>query len=273
MLRCYNTCQFTQIPQCAYQELSVDDSTKDMVKAVAEGLKPFANLAERLFGGPFDQIGGAWEDRLKVRREIRKLKLMQKLNTAIADAGFSPDAIPDAIWIPAVQEALLQDDESLQEKWAAMLANAADPGQTRPVSPAFPGMLKDLTSRDVKFLDSTYSRAVEKLDVNGPWKHVSDVSFSIAELMDAYFAAGLCPKRLAFATIEESPALRDETRIFAMTLSAVERHNVIRRVVGIRSEPKPDRFGGPASLTEIYRISEFGATFICACQPPDQNVE
>jgi hypothetical protein len=129
----------------------------DLVKAGAEAaMKPFASLIERLFGGAVDQVGGGWEDRVRVRREIRKLKLMKKLDHAIAEAGYEPRPIPDSIWIPAVQEALLQDDDALQEKWAFLLANAADPRQDNSVSPAFAVILKELTGREAKFLDALY---------------------------------------------------------------------------------------------------------------------
>jgi hypothetical protein len=105
----------------------VNEDEKELLKAGADAaMRPFANLIERLFGGPLDQVGGMWEDRLKVRRQIRQFRLMQKLQAAIDEAGMDAQPIPDSIWIPVLQEASLQDDESLQSAWANLLANAAD---------------------------------------------------------------------------------------------------------------------------------------------------
>src|ERR1043166_7480073 len=103
------------------------DEEKQVLKAGTEAaFKPFANLVERLFGGAVDQIGGSWEDHLKVRRHVRKLKLLGKVQTHIEQVGFEPQPIPDKIWIPALQAALNEDDETLHEKWGSLLGNASD---------------------------------------------------------------------------------------------------------------------------------------------------
>src|ERR1039457_7199674 len=54
------------------------------------------------------------------------LKLFAKVQTLIADAGFEPCHVPDTISIPLLLAASLEDDERLQEKWGALLANAAN---------------------------------------------------------------------------------------------------------------------------------------------------
>src|ERR1019366_10408462 len=111
------------------------DEEKQLFRVTAEAtLKPFGNLLERLFGGAVDQIGGEWEDRLKARRCLRRAKVYAKLKQQLDDAGFEPQEIPEKIWVPALQAVSLEDHETLQDKWASLLANAANPESAQSVS-------------------------------------------------------------------------------------------------------------------------------------------
>src|SRR5579862_7900121 len=131
----------------------MDDDQKEILKIGAEAaIRPFAGMIEKLFGGAVEQIGGTWRDQLAFRRQIRQIKLFKKLQAAINEAGFEPQQIPDNIWIPALQEASLQDDETIQEKWANLLANAADPRRGKLIVTSFSSILKELTGREARFL-------------------------------------------------------------------------------------------------------------------------
>lgn len=130
----------------------VTDEEKQLLKVTAEAtLKPFGNLLERLFGGAVDQIGGEWEDRLKARRLLRRAKVLAKLKQQLDDAGFEAQQISERVWVPALQAVSLEDDDTLQDTWASLLANAANP-DVDPVPPAFPEILGQLTAREVGFL-------------------------------------------------------------------------------------------------------------------------
>jgi hypothetical protein len=62
----------------------------DLAKVAADALtKPWADFANRLFGGAADEIGGMWQDHLKFRRLQRQLKLLPKIKELIEEAGFA----------------------------------------------------------------------------------------------------------------------------------------------------------------------------------------
>ena len=48
----------------------------------------------------------------------------------------------------------LEDDDDMQARWAALLANAANPDQEVTVHPTFPGILKELGSAEARLLDA-----------------------------------------------------------------------------------------------------------------------
>src|SRR5262249_30877797 len=131
---------------------------------VDAAVKPFGNLLERLFGGAVDEIGGMWQDRLKVRRQLRRMKLFERLQKQIEAAGIDPKEIPEKIWVPALQAASIEDDEGLRERWASLLVNAANP-KGASVSESFPRILANLTPRQVVILDRYFAYATSRLQV------------------------------------------------------------------------------------------------------------
>lgn len=139
----------------------MNDDEKELLKVGAEtAMKPFADLINKLFGGPVEQIGGMWTDGLVARRQIRQIKLMQKVQRAIEEAGFEPSMVRDKVGVNLLQAALLEDDETMQDTWANMLANESDPRQQNPVEAVFPAVLRDLSPREVKFLNALHDVAL-----------------------------------------------------------------------------------------------------------------
>ncbi len=72
----------------------------------------------------------------------------------IKATGLSTSAVPDKLLRIALEDGAMEDDPSLQERWANLLANAA----TNPslVHPAFPRMLSEMDSRDARILDAVH---------------------------------------------------------------------------------------------------------------------
>jgi hypothetical protein len=71
--------------------------------------------------------------------------------------------IPDYIALPLIEAATLVDDEGLQEKWAALLANAAHPQFSPSMSPQFPKILANLLPREAKYLDLYFDYSVRQI--------------------------------------------------------------------------------------------------------------
>jgi hypothetical protein len=140
----------------------MEEDQKEIIKAGAEALvKPVADLINKRFGGAAEQIGGMWTDELAARRRVRQIALYLKVKKAIDGAGFEPQQIPDRIWVPILREASLEDDETLQTKWANLLANAADPQQKTAVLPSFSSIMADLNSVQAKFLETLYKQTLQ----------------------------------------------------------------------------------------------------------------
>jgi hypothetical protein len=262
------------------------EDEQQLLKVGAESaIKPFANLIERLFGGPADQMGGMLEDGLKVRRMLRQIKLYRKLQKKIEDAGFDPRQIPDTIWVPSLQLASLEDDEDLQEIWANLLANAADPRADNPVTASFPVILKELTAREVKFLDTLYERTRSQPRAGAP---VTEKQLTNEELLNVYSEAGLSRQpRLAYLTWgdwdKNGMELQADLDDFALMMDLLKRNRLLDEAVytepinvrNIMNSMGPNLSNMPSEVTietkTTYSFTQLGASFVSACRPPDKS--
>ncbi len=259
------------------------DEEKELAKVGAEAaFAPFAKLVERLFGGAVDQIGGSWEDRLKVRRAIRRMGLFKRLAAAIDDAGFEPRLIEDSIWIPALLEALLQDDEILQTTWANLLANAADPRGQRRISGSFVNMLKDFDRRDAVFLNALYAEDCKRAEGLGVDDlELKDVApYERNDLLRIYAVAGLAQYPDLAELITGNKALSKDIlideRTLGFTLDILQKHCIIDKELRplplhvdemqVRVPPAQDVMG--IRTAELFYLTQLGRFFVEACQCP-----
>ncbi|MGH9771263.1 MAG: Abi-alpha family protein [Candidatus Acidiferrales bacterium] len=132
------------------------DEVKLAAAAIEQAAKPFAGMIRALFGGAFEEIGGMLTDSFRARRLSRLLTLvLPKLKAQFEASGIPPASIPDNIWAPALEAATLTDDETLQEKWAALLLNA-NPNSGIAVKPSFVEILKQLSPLEACMLDKIF---------------------------------------------------------------------------------------------------------------------
>ena len=219
------------------------DEGKELIRAGADAaMKPFANLIEKLFGGPVEEIGGMWTDSLKVRRFDRQLKLLAKVKQMIADGGFEPRHVSDNLSIPLLTAATLVESESLHEKWAALLSNASKPGTG--VHPSFVQVLENIGPLDAAVLDEAYSRLLTKLKDKG---NIQIVYLDPKEIQDVLRRA----KENGGETCLENLI---RLRLF---LTDLDEANSFKTSEGLRSRP-----------TFRYYLTRFGLEFYMACQPP-----
>ncbi len=133
---------------------------KDLFKAGVEvALAPFKELTLRTFGPLADQIGDMLGDCGRLARFKNLVNISKKMQKFAVECGIEVRIIPPRILLPAVHYASLEDDDALQEKWAALLANTSvDPDH---IPPSFPDILHSLTPVEVRLLDRVYDETLE----------------------------------------------------------------------------------------------------------------
>jgi hypothetical protein len=253
------------------------DDEKQLFKVTAEAtLKPFGSLLERLFGGAVDQIGGEWEYRLRARRLLRQAKVYAKLKQQLDDARIEPQKIPEKIWIPALQAVSLEDDETLQDTWASLLANAANP-DVDPIPPAFPEILRQLTAREVGFL----FRLSQRHSFQPPRFKVAGISAQLRtqgsgaassdELLRVWEDIAPGPATPPTTEGEEIERRRPIIREFRTSMDNLVRLGIFS-IYDEVNIPVPERalMDGsiPHQTTRRFAVSDLGRAFIVACTAP-----
>lgn len=133
------------------------DDELELVKATAEGTAagPTKSLHELILKpvGPIaGEIGESWGGWAKVWRLKRALRLRAKIEEMLLAHGLPPRPVPLKLLVPAIDAASVEDDDYLQDMWAALLANAATGNADVGRSGTFVEVLRQLSSHDGRFL-------------------------------------------------------------------------------------------------------------------------
>ncbi len=115
-------------------------------------------LLVRALGGPAEQVGGMAEDWLREKRHTirteRAERFARTTRSALKKRGVKGDetrAVSTSIALRVVEEATLEDDDTMQDHWARLLATAMDPNAA-PVKRSYIGILRELDPLDARVL-------------------------------------------------------------------------------------------------------------------------
>lgn len=240
-------------------------------KAIEKLMDPVSELVKKLAGPAAEEVGLSLQDSVKVWRAKRQYKLFQKMNGFIAEAGFEPKPIALKTLLPALDYSSVEEDEELHTAWASLLANAADPRVSGFVEPSFPTILRDLTSREVKFLDAF----VGKVRAAGG-AHTfpnADVEFIIDALKESFDEAGLSTVPITAqprlpGSIPGEYAVESDRMGFYTCLDVLISHRLIEK--HIRTIHHDALNAASGQEYETYSITALGTSFVRACQPPQK---
>ena len=137
-------------------------AVQETAKAISKGLETSEKLGgfiARIIDGPLEQAMGIWEDKLRFRRWSNQLRLRDQVEEEMERRGMkSPTRpVPLQFAIPILEAAALEEDDYIRQFWATMLVNAADETVDVQMRRAYVSILEDLTSLDVKILETIYS--------------------------------------------------------------------------------------------------------------------
>jgi hypothetical protein len=92
----------------------------------------------------------------------RAKQVASKAVSLLATVGRETQSVEPKLLLPLVQAAGLETDEDLANKWAALLANAADPKQAAIIKPSYIDILRQLTAHEALLLSCIF----EQVDVS-----------------------------------------------------------------------------------------------------------
>jgi Abortive infection alpha len=123
---------------------------------------PFTAVVKKILGPAADEIAERVRDEIRIYRYGRQLSLLKKAEQMAVEAGFTPKAVSTKLLFSLLEGASLEENEDLHDKWAALLANAANPDAEGSVRPSFTDTLKLMTPEVARFLDAVFSKASQQ---------------------------------------------------------------------------------------------------------------
>lgn len=250
------------------------------VKATIEGtLAPFANLLSALAGPAITSVGRGLGEAVDQYRAKRSIRFMSTFKRMIDDAGIDARPVPPKILLGVLQAASIEDDDSLQDRWAALLANASNHSPDDPyVLPSFPAILSDLSSTDARFLDALVTSLANShsgrlpFSVNNLWDF--PIKHPQVEFANIFATAGLGTVDPSLTYTHGTPAslesaVERDKRVLSISLSNLERLNLVEK------EATTDGRIGDAWKPRLriqqeftYYLTPIGFLFVHACRPP-----
>jgi hypothetical protein len=169
------------------------------------------------------------------RRVERAAELLIDAAVIVQETDLELQAVPGRILWPILERGSLEDDDELQRRWVALLANAS--ANPRIVSPAFPSILADLSQFDARLLDWIFEH------YNPPEGRgiAEPMSITVASAMNTH-AVDLTTVVLALSNLER--------------LRLVQTSHLISEIERAELEP---RF-------EHLFLTPFGTAFVRACR-------
>jgi len=206
-----------------------------------EGARRFL---EKIVGPSLEELGGLLADQVRLFRFKKQIKILEKAQKILLDKGINPRKVSLKTLVPILEEGSLEEDESMSDRWASLLATAADPSSAISVQPSFPEILKELSPKEALILDKIFDLVVSEHIPRNQWTsrgavgesvkqvlRLSDEEFEIA--IDNLYRLRLC-----------SPP--------SMTIKGIS--------------PPGRQF--QLQMKEVICLTDFGFAFVSACRSP-----
>jgi hypothetical protein len=225
----------------------VPDPVTTIVSAGTLGVlaKQAQDFIAAVSGHPGESIGTMLGN--FTNRRLENLRTVTaKSHLILLNIGVEPREVPFHILQPALEAASLQEDPDIQSVWANLLANAADPRKTSKVEPIFLSILKELSFREVRFIDTVF----KELEGAGI------MHINLSPLIVIYERAGLATNSLKTGTHQIATAYewleRSDREEFMLMMEILELHRIIK-----------------GATTSGYEITPLGVAFMRACRKPN----
>lgn len=162
--------------------------SEDLVQAAkaAAELEPAIEAFAEATGAlePPREVTGWIAAMIRYRRIPHEAKLLMRAAERIKASGLPSHAVPDKTLRAILEDGPLEDDETMQERWANLLFNAATAKAGSSLKIAYPKILAGFESNEAQFLDKLFDK-VPSEDM------LPAVTFEWGEILDLVDMAGL----------------------------------------------------------------------------------
>src|ERR1035437_644775 len=116
-------------------------------------MQPLADIINKIAGPAAEELGLTLQDHVKVFRFKRQIRLLQKAKEILDREGVEPRRVPLKLLAAIMDNGTLEEDDSLQDMWAALLANNAMGNSLETI---FGEILRQLSPADARLLRNCF---------------------------------------------------------------------------------------------------------------------
>jgi len=219
---------------------------------ISAALDVASKLITNLLGPASEEAGLLLHDRVRRFRLINQLKVLGKTQKILDQSGINPKTVPLRVLAPLLESASLNDDESLSEKWACLLANSSLGISNLTLTPLFIKILEQLTHIDVLVLDHIRTQKW----IREP--HTEIQYFEFRHTMQ---------KSLKLSDIDYKISCENLSR-----LGLCSRDNTLLPDDAQESLKKIIELDGKLIRHDILILTELGIEFINSCTKPGETI-
>lgn len=183
---------------------------------------------------------------------------------ALQELGLDPKPVPPRVFVPLLESASIENDGGLQQKWAGLLATAADPRRDDPLSPCFVEILRQISPFEARLLHGIWLRTRKAGDAH--WS----ITWRPVELVLIAVGQNIVPEAV-FSAVRNGELHTDELTRRYRQLFFNAHENFIR--LGILKESSRAEMvsrGRPQQIKfeYVYTLTSIGKDFLDACEGP-----
>jgi hypothetical protein len=240
-------------------------------KAIAPLTEGFSSVCSKLFSKSADKIGEILAEWIGVQSDPWRIKnllgSMEKTNQILVERGIKPAPISKKLVYQFLDGASKEEDETLQQLWAGLLATALQGHQTHP---AYPTILEQITPLEARILNILFLESKNPLSEVPVAASIRAIPLytllsqeSLTEQSLMISTGNLCRQNLC--TLEPVKSLLETYEEALETPKAFA-----QSIPDIKPPVSPFR-QSTSRYPEIYeqkiQLSPLGYAFVTACQP------
>lgn len=127
----------------------------------SEAIRQLADKASEFLGKvanpSLEELGGLLADKVKFWRFKNQVNIVLKAEEFLRKKGVTPQKIPLKTLVPLLEQSSWEEDSDMQDRWASLLASAADQKSSSQIQSSYVELLKQLSPLEARMLDQLYS--------------------------------------------------------------------------------------------------------------------
>lgn len=131
----------------------MEAETKALSDIGKAAVKRAFSFLEVLLIPPCQEVGLLAQDQVRYWRFKNQIRILNKAQDFLQKNDVSPTKVSLKTLVPLLEYGSLEEDQTMQEKWAALLAKAANPKYSYDPIVAYIEILKQLSPLEAKVLD------------------------------------------------------------------------------------------------------------------------